>query len=127
MGVWWAAPISNFPKNLSGGFSASRSYLSEVVGCVWPIRSGYDVLRVLLATVLLVAAGLKCHQLATEPILGASILDNRWFLMATVEFELFFGLWLLSNNLPKLTWLAALGCFNVFTCVSLSDYFERGG
>jgi hypothetical protein len=69
--------------------------------------------------VLLVAAGLKCHQLATEPILEKTWLDARWLLMLTVEFELFFGIWLLSNNLPRLTWLAALGCFSTFTCISL--------
>ena len=83
-------------------------------------NSGYDVVRVFMAVVLLVAAGLKTHQLATEPTLGTSLLETRWFLMAEVEFEIFFGIWLLSNTLPKLTWLAVLGCFGVFTCVSLS-------
>ena len=34
------------------------------------IQSGYDVLRVLAAVVLLIAAGLKAYQLATEPVLG---------------------------------------------------------
>jgi len=79
----------------------------------------YHVLRILLAAVLLIAAGLKCHQLATEPVIGHSILDARWLLMLTVEFELFFGFWLLANVLPKLTWAAALTCFSLFTCVSL--------
>ena len=69
--------------------------------------------------VLLTAAGLKCHQLSTEPILAKTWLDARWLLITAVEFELFFGLWLLSNNLPRLTWLAALGCFSLFTCISL--------
>ena len=39
--------------------------------------------------------------------------------MATVEFELFFGLWLLAGILPKPTWAAALVCFGLFACVSL--------
>ena len=85
----------------------------------FPLHSGYDVVRILAAVVFLVAAGLKCHQLATEPVIAKTWLDNRWLLMVTVEFELFFGLWLLSNNLPRLTWLAALGCFSLFTCISL--------
>ena len=85
----------------------------------WPIRSGYDVVRILLAVVLLTAAGLKCVQLSTEPVIGHSIFDSRWLLMATVEFELFFGFWLLANITPRLTWLAALGCFSMFTCISL--------
>ena len=83
------------------------------------IRYGYDVVRIIAAAVLLVAAGLKTHQLATEPILGTSILDSRWLLMATVEFELFFGLWLLSNIMPRATWMSAIGLFGLFTCVSL--------
>jgi hypothetical protein len=95
-----------------------------ILACVWPIRSGYDVLRILLAVVLLLATSLKCYQLATTPTLGTSILDARWFLMLTVEFELLFGLWLLADILPKLTWLAALGCFSLFTCVSLWKGFS---
>jgi hypothetical protein len=85
----------------------------------WPIHSGYDVVRILVATVLLIAAGLKCHQLATEPIIEKCWLDARWLLMFTVEFELLFGIWLLANILPRLSWLAALTCFSLFTCVSL--------
>lgn len=80
---------------------------------------GWNLVRIAVAVVLLVAAGLKTHQLATEPIVGTSILDSRWLLMATVEFELFFGLWLLANLMPRATWTAAVGCFAAFTCVSL--------
>jgi hypothetical protein len=81
--------------------------------------TGYDVVRIALGLLLLTAAGLKAYQLATEPIPGTGLLDSRWLLMATVEFELFFGLWLLANIWPKPTWAAALACFGVFTCVSL--------
>ena len=91
----------------------------DALNTKFPSRSAYDVVRILAAVVLLTAAGLKTHQLATEPILAKTWLDNRWLLMAAVEFELFFGLWLLWNNLPRLTWLAALGCFSLFTCISL--------
>ena len=80
---------------------------------------GYDVLRIAAALLLLMAAGLKAHQLATEPVLGTGLLESRWFLMAVVEFELFFGLWLLSGLLTKVTWAAALGCFVLFCCISL--------
>jgi len=48
------------------------------------VNSGYDVLRILLAAVLLIAAGLKCHQLATEPVIGHSILDARLLLIGVV-------------------------------------------
>ena len=85
----------------------------------WQDATGYDLVRVVLAAVLLVAAGLKGHQLATEPVLDTGFLDFRWLLTATVEFELFFGLWLLAGLLPRVTWAAALGCFGLFACVSL--------
>jgi hypothetical protein len=83
------------------------------------VHSGYDVVRILIAAVLLTAAALKGHQLATEPVLGSGLLDSRWFLIGVVEFELFFGLWLLGGLLPKATWAAALMCFGLFACVSL--------
>ncbi|MBN1908521.1 MAG: hypothetical protein JW818_02170 [Pirellulales bacterium] len=81
--------------------------------------SGHDVVRRALAAILLVAAGLKTHQLATSPVVSEGLLDSRWVLVATVEFELFFGLWLLAGLLPRLTWAAAVGCFGLFACVSL--------
>ena len=81
--------------------------------------TAYDRLRILLAIVLLTASALKCYQLATEPIAGTGFLDSRWLLMATVEFELFLGLWLLANILPRQTWTAAACCFALFTCISL--------
>ena len=80
---------------------------------------GYKLIRNLAALVLLAAAGLKAHQLATEPVISAGLLDSRWFLIATIEYELFFGLWLLSAILPKRTWAIALACFGLFACVSL--------
>jgi hypothetical protein len=80
---------------------------------------GYDALRIVLALPLLAAAALKSQQLMTEGVLGSGLLGSRWFLIAVVEFELFFGLWLLSGLLPRLTWLAALGCFSAFASVAL--------
>jgi hypothetical protein len=75
--------------------------------------------RAALGSLLLVAAGLKGYQLATEPVLEPGLFESRWFLIAVVEFELFFGLWLLSGVFPKATWAAALACFAVFAGVSL--------
>jgi len=68
---------------------------------------------------LLAAAGLKAHQLATEPVVGSSLLDSRWFLIAVVEFELLFAFWLLSGLFPVLTWRATVGLFALFALVSL--------
>lgn len=80
----------------------------------------YTLIRNFVAIVLLIGAGLKFHQLATEPVVGVGMLDSRWFLIASVEIELFFGLWLLSNNGPWPTWGLALACFCLFACVSLT-------
>ena len=70
-----------------------------------------------LGSLLLLAAGLKGYQLATEPIFETGLLDSRWFLIAVVEFELFFGLWLLSGVFPKPAWVAAVACFAAFAGV----------
>ena len=56
---------------------------------------GFDQLRFVIAIILLIAAGLKAHQLATTPIPPSvqgsiftpllTILNNRWLLMIVVE------------------------------------------
>lgn len=47
---------------------------------------GYHVVRIAVAILLLTASGLKCWQLATEPVLGTSWLDSRWLLMLMTAF-----------------------------------------
>ena len=74
--------------------------------------------RIPLAVILLTAARLKAYQLATVPSLGNGLLDTRWLNILVVEFELFFGIWLLFGMLPKWTWFASLACFTVFATVS---------
>ena len=82
-------------------------------------NQGWHLVRVAVAGLLLTASALKCWQLATEPVIGISLLESRWLLMATVEFELLFAIWLLANIWAKPTWAAALACFGLFTCVSV--------
>ena len=79
----------------------------------------YGVVCVTLGLILLSAAGLKGHQLATEPVVGTGLLTSRWFLIAVVEFELFFGLWLWFGLYPRRTWQLALLCFSTFGRVTL--------
>jgi|GEM_PF-495257 len=81
--------------------------------------SRYDVVRVLLAVLLLTAAALKGHQLATEPVANTSLLTSRWFLATVVEFELALGLWLLAGLYPQCTWRIALACFSAFASAAL--------
>ena len=79
----------------------------------------FGVVRLALGLLLLAAAALKGQQLAAEPVGGTGLLDSRLVLVAAVECELLFGLWLLSGLLPRATWMAACGCFGLFACVSL--------
>lgn len=99
------------------------------------LRSGYrvpyDAVRIALGLLLLVAAALKGYQLATEPVLAphvdgpwwatglTALLASRWLLLGAVEFELFFGLWLLAGLYPRQTRALAIGCFALFAAVSL--------
>jgi hypothetical protein len=93
--------------------------LRRLLGGVAHRLTGYDAVRVAVGILLLISAGLKGYQLASEPVLGTGFLDSRWLLTLAVEFELLFGLWLLANIWPKLSWATAVGCFSLFTCVSL--------
>jgi len=80
--------------------------------------TAYDGVRFGLGLLLLVAAGLKGHQLATGPVLGAGLLHSRELLIGVVEFELLFGLWLLAGFYARWTWTAALACFVLLAGVS---------
>jgi len=83
-----------------------------------PRITPYDAVCIVLGLILLTAAALKGHQLATEPVAETSLFSSRWLLIGVVEFELFFGLWLLSGLYPRRTRQAALVCFSAFACVS---------
>ncbi len=80
---------------------------------------GYQWLRLVIVLLLLTAATLKGYQLSTEPLPGHGLLESRWLLIGVVEFELFFGLWLLAGVWPKPTWAVVLTCFTMFACISL--------
>lgn len=83
-----------------------------------PWRS-FRALQVCLGLLLLTAAGLKTHQLATEPVLETGILNSRWFLIAVVQFELFFGIWLVSGLFPVVTSRTTIALFAAFSLISL--------
>lgn len=63
--------------------------------------TGYDVVRMLLGLLLVTAAALNAHQLASEPAVGTGLLDSRWFLIGVVEFELLFAVWLCGGLAPR--------------------------
>ena len=80
----------------------------------WPIRSGYDVVRILMAVVLLTAATAKCHQSCTGPIPGTGLFSARWFVIFLVEAEWLGSIVLLACLLPKTAWAAA--CWRASAC-----------
>jgi hypothetical protein len=76
-----------------------------------------------LGVVLLIAAALKTHQLATGPSGENSLFTSRWFQIGLVEFESVLALWLLSGAYPRQARLTALATFACFSVVSLSQAF----
>lgn len=86
---------------------------------------GYPLVRTLLGILLIVAGGLKAHQLATEPVVTNGLEWMRSILILEMELEIAFGFWLIGGLLPRTTWLAAVGCFTMFCGVTL--YKGLGG
>jgi hypothetical protein len=72
-----------------------------------PLNTGHlwTVCRYLLGAVLITAAVLKAYELATLPLLGAGLLNQRWLLVAAVEVEVVFGGWLLIGPGGRWTWV----------------------
>jgi hypothetical protein len=95
---------------------------------------GFGRLRFIIAIILLIAAGLKAHQLATTPIpppVQGSLftpllvmLSHRWLLMIIVEAEILFALILFSGILRQLTWLVSLLCFIAFSAVTTMKWLS---
>ena len=72
-----------------------------------------------IAVLVLVAAGLKAHELATRPLPETSWLTSRVSRLAIVQFELLFSLVLLSRISRRWKGDLAIVCFSVFACFSL--------
>ena len=85
----------------------------------WLHAITFDEIRVVLGLLLLTAAALKGWQLATEPTAEKGLLTSRWSLIVGVEAEFLLALWLLSGLYRQAAWRAALGCFGIFTCITL--------
>ncbi len=94
-----------------------------------PFFTSFSAFRFVVAAILLLAAGLKSHQLATGPILPVmagsmfapilELLQNRSLLISVVAGELLFALVLLAGLWQKWTWLLSILVFSTFTLVSL--------
>jgi hypothetical protein len=104
---------------LRGG-GASRSESSSDFVAVRRWCRSFCWVKPLVAVVLLVAAALKAHELATVPVVGSGLLESRWFLVAVVQYELFLAVWLLSGLFAGTAWWITIGTFGLFAVVSAS-------
>lgn len=68
--------------------------------------------------VLLTAALLKSHHLATNPLAGQAWHDSFWFQLGLVQFEIFLGCWLILGLWPKASAMVATLCFVIFALFS---------
>jgi hypothetical protein len=81
----------------------------------------YRALPGLLGLVLLAAAALKTHEMATALNTDSDLLTSRWSVMGLIELELALGLCLLLQLYPRQTRIAALVTFTAFAAVSLQQ------
>jgi hypothetical protein len=77
------------------------------------------VVPLALGALLLLTAGLKIHELSTEPAAGKDLGTSRWFLIALSDCELLLGTWLLAGVWPKACRIVALATFGVFAVIAL--------
>lgn len=103
-----AAGSSHTLARWSGGLGVLLRRLAD--GRVMPIALGL---------VLILAAFLKTHQLATEELRERTVLTSRWFMTAMVLYETALGLGLVVGLAPGVLRWVAIATFAVFFEVSL--------
>jgi hypothetical protein len=81
----------------------------------------FRVVRTVLGLVLTAAAAAKGHALATDPAWADSLSSNPWVALGLIEAEFAFGVWLLSNRAPRITWWLTAACFLVLEGVALTE------
>lgn len=77
-----------------------------------------SIIRLILGTLLLAAAGLKLYGLAITPLPRVGWFAEPWVQITVAEWELILGLWLISGAYPVGVWLAAVATFLTFAGVS---------
>ncbi|MFB3894582.1 MAG: MauE/DoxX family redox-associated membrane protein [Phycisphaerae bacterium] len=85
-------------------------------------RDWFWIPRLFISVVVLAAAGLKIHQLSTEPLSGTGLLANRWIHLAEADCEIVMAIWLLSGWARRLAWAAALAMFAALSAVTANRF-----
>lgn len=84
------------------------------------VRSnGFLILSRLLGGLLLLAAALKIHGLAVDPLSQDGLIFSPWLHIVIIETELLLGLWLFSRLAVKPAWFMAVCMFVLLTAISL--------
>lgn len=103
-----------------GGVTSGLRFLASLrQGLRKLVRSPSDAVALCLASVLLVAAGLKGYDLASHPSAGTGPFSSYPSQVALVEFEFLFGLWLAAGFCPRGTWVASVIWFGGLACTAL--------
>src|SRR5690242_15886863 len=84
----------------------------------WKERA-FRILQCALGVLLLAAAGLKGHELLTNPFAATTVISSNWIHVAVIEFEIVLGLWFLSGRSPVICWVLGLVFFSFLAFVSL--------
>jgi hypothetical protein len=77
------------------------------------------VLNLAVAAILLTSASLKAHELASGPLPPGDIFQNRWLILAVVQWEFVLAAWLLSKVAKRAVWLALTATFTAFLSITL--------
>jgi hypothetical protein len=110
-----AQEIASFPRmreSSTAGVTLRRDHAARR-------ELAWRSLRFVLAALLLTAALLKTHGLATAPGVGSGIFASHWFALAVVQVELLVAIWLIVGLWAAWAWRATLGLFAIFGVVSL--------
>lgn len=118
-----AAPVAGSHSHDSRNSPASaRQSACEVSAYTQPTHiSSYDIVRFILGPILLFAAILKGHDIATEASTSSGVLWPRWFSIVLVLTEIIMGVWLLAGVFRARCRLGAIILFAIFTVVSLGE------
>jgi uncharacterized membrane protein YphA (DoxX/SURF4 family) len=100
--------------------SDRRQFIPEL----FHIRCWYDLIRLSFAAVLIVAALLKLHQVASSARVFATPGIILWLEPALAGLELLFGVWLLVGLLPDITRRIALALALGFCFASLDGWLD---